>query len=191
MTDFLGFGEGDYARVRVDAITPPGVRPLDTVREELVRFWKGRELGERMRKIAEAAQKDVAAGKTFAQAAANQRIRVVSASETVTRRQATQGPAGEFGAALFGAKEGDVVSAPLQGGPILLVGQLHKIERDDPKANPGALVQMRQLMDQLLQQDMAQAFQTGAIERAKVKRNQAVIDRVLGVAPVEGAAAPK
>jgi hypothetical protein len=102
-----------------------------------------------------------------------------------------QGPAAAFGQALFAAKEGDVIIESLQGAPVLLVGQLHKIERDDPKTNPAAVAQMRQLMDQLLQQDTVQAFQTGAVEAAKVRRNQPVIDRVLGVTPADAEAPAK
>jgi peptidyl-prolyl cis-trans isomerase D len=189
-TEFVNAKEGDSRIARVDAVTPPGVRPLAEVREPLIQAWQARKVADAMKAKADTIVAEVRAGKTFAAAAKAAGLRTIMPSQPLDRRTATQGGLPQLGAAIFAAKDGDVVYAPAPGGaPVLLVAHVEKVERPDPKADPAALAQARQAAESMLANDMLAALQTSAIARAKVRTNDALLDQIMGVTAEDDAAA--
>jgi peptidyl-prolyl cis-trans isomerase D len=190
-TDFTPLGDAGYARARVDLITPEGVVAFDKVKDQLAGAWRNREVAKRMEAVVERVKKAVAGGKSFVAAAQAEKLRVSVKSQTISRQEAGQGPAARLGSAIFATPKGELVSAPLQGAPVLLVALVEDILRDDPKARPDLVEAARTQADQLLSNDILETFQRAAVTSARVKQDDKLIAAVLGLQTEEDKADAK
>ncbi|MBU6373507.1 MAG: SurA N-terminal domain-containing protein [Alphaproteobacteria bacterium] len=190
-SDFTPLGDAGYARVRVDGITPEGVVPFEKVKDRLAGAWRSREISKRMEAVVTRIKEAVAGGKTFTAAVQAEKLRVGAKSQTITRQQAGQGPAAQLGGAIFAAAKGEVVAAPIQGAPVLLVAQVEDILRDDPKTRPDLVEAARAQANELLTNDVLDTFQRAAVASARVKQNDKLIASVLGLQTEDDAAAAK
>lgn len=191
VSDFTPLGEAGYARVRVDAVTPEGLVPFAKVKDQLASVWRSREISKRMEAVVTRIKAAVAGGKTFTAAVQAEKLRVGAKSETITRQQAGQGPAAQLGGAIFAAAKGDIVSAPIQGAPVLLIAQVEDILRDDPKTRPDLVDAARTQATELLTNDVLDTLQRAAVSSAAVKQNDKLIGAVLGLQTEDEAAAAK
>lgn len=191
VSDFTPLGEAGYARVRVDVVTPEGVVPFEKVKDRLAGVWRSREISKRMEAVVTRIKAAVAGGKTFSAAVQAEKLRVGAKSQTITRQQAGQGPAAQLGGAIFAAAKGDIVSAPIQGAPVLLIAQVEDIVRDDPKTRPDLVEAARTQATELLTNDVLDTLQRAAVTSAAVKQNDKLVSTVLGLQTEDDVAAAK
>ena len=188
-TDWTSTDQGGSYLIRIDTVRPAGPPPLAQVRDRVAYAWRMQKIGEGMRKIADDIRTAVAGGAKFADAARAQRIPVVTTSQTLDRRMAGQGgPSPQLMAAVFGGREGDVVTgAGGPGGAVLFVAQIESVERADPASDPQMLEQARQSLVAMLADDTIATVQSVAKRDARVRLNQPLIDRLVGKTVEESA----
>lgn len=174
-TDFIPVGDGDVL-IAVDRIIPESVRPLDEVREDLTRAWISRERGRRLTELGRTFASAVAGGESFAEAARANRFRVVGADLSVTRDEATQRiPANGITEQIFGAREGEVVSAARNDGGAIIVALVETINRPDPAAAPAEVEARRAQFQGSLAGSLAQAVQSEIMANTRIRRNERVL----------------
>jgi peptidyl-prolyl cis-trans isomerase D len=189
-TDFVPTQDGGYALVRVDKIYPPGVRTFDEVKPILEQGWKSQKIGDQMRALSDAVKKAVEGGKSFAAAAAANKLHVVAASQKLDRRAIQMSDIPALVQQAFAAKEGDIVTAPDRSGSVLLVAQVEKIERPDPAAEPQMMAQATAQLSDGMTSDFLFSLETYAKAKAKVKVNETLLKQSQGVEDEKSAAAP-
>lgn len=184
-TDFSQTTDGGYALVRVDKIEPPGTRPFDQVKPVLTQAWVSQKIGEGMRKIADAVKASVTSGKSFADAAKANNIKLVAASQMVDRRAAQQSDAPSMIEAVYAAKEGQVVAAPDQSGSVLLLAHVEKILRIDPATQPQLMAQATATVTDGMTNDLLMSLETKAKSASKVKTNDKLLKQAQGIDDTE------
>jgi peptidyl-prolyl cis-trans isomerase D len=176
-SDFMPFGDADVI-VSVDRVTPASVRPLAEVREELTQVWLARERTRRMRDLGEEMMEAVRGGQSFAAAARAHNFRVVVPSQPINRQAAAQIPSRGMAGQIFGAREGEVVSDIRADGAAVLVAQVERISRVNLAQQQAAIEAGRMQMQQTLLQSMATTIQDEVVSRARVRRNEALIEQL-------------
>ncbi len=183
-TDWTSTDAGGSYLVRIDSLRQAGPPPLAQVRDRVVYAWRMQKIGAGMRKIVDDIRAAVAGGQKFADAARAQRVPILATSQTLDRRMAAEGgPSPQLMGAVFGSREGAVVSAAGgPGGAVLYVAHVESIERPDPARDLQALDAARQSMSSLLVDDLIATVQNMAKQEARVSLNQPLIDRLVGKA---------
>jgi peptidyl-prolyl cis-trans isomerase D len=188
-TDWTSTEHGGSYLIRIDSIRPSGPPPLDQVRDRVATAWRMQKIADGMRKLADDIRTAVSGGATFADAARANRAQMVATSQTLDRRMAGEGgPSPQLMGAVFGARQGDVVTGA--GGPngaVLFVARVEAVERADPAADPAALEQARQSLVSMIADDTLATVQAAAKRDARVRLNQPLIDSLVGKSTDEGA----
>jgi peptidyl-prolyl cis-trans isomerase D len=186
--DFQSDGEG-YVLINVDQVRPSAPPPLEEVRPFVTQAWQAGKVGEAMKALSDQITKSVAEGASFADAVRGARLQMIASSQTLDRRTAAALPFPALGEAIFYGREGEVVSAP--GSPqlnALLVARVEKIERPETGGDAQKLEATRQQIEQRVTNDTLGALVLGARDGARLRQNQALVDRIVGKEPAEGAA---
>jgi peptidyl-prolyl cis-trans isomerase D len=179
-TEFLPAQSGGYAQIRVEDVTPPSVRPLNEVREDLVAAWRARAAAQALEAIAERVKGGVDAGKDFRTAVREERLQLIAAGEVIDRSAAFRGPLAQLGQELFSAQPQGVVWAAAPGGGGLLIAQLEKIERADPAADPTRLDASRASASDLLANDLVLTVQQAVINASGARTDTNRLDQLFG-----------
>ncbi len=180
-SDWISQEDGGSYMVRIDTLKPTGAPPLAQIRDRVAQAWRFQKIGEGMAKIVQTVEAEVRGGANFADVARAQRLLFVQAPQTLDRRAAQQGPSPALGAAIFSAREGDVVSGiGGQRNDLMFVAHLEKITRADPTADPQGVEQRRQSIAGPLGNDTLATVQSAARQEAHVRLNQPLIDRLVG-----------
>lgn len=168
--------EGAYYVVQVDEVTPPALRPLDEVRDEVVAAWQAERRAAAAAERAEALSGEIRAGGDMQQLAA------ANGAEFRTTEPFTRsgGEAGGLPAPvveqLFGAQPGEVATAPAGNGQV--IARLARIEVPDPAANEAQVARLRQTLDQSIASDILAQFGTALRGSYGVEVNQSTIDQM-------------
>lgn len=181
---------GGYYILKVESVTPPTPKPLETVRAEVVKLWQ--------------AQERVRAAKAEAEKIAKELTPSVTMSSLVDKDKrlsyARLGPLTRFGESLardyvvdskrvgpemldqlFKAKVGDVIVAPVAGGYI--VARLREIVPPKPEGDLArTFADVSQSTRNALAQDLMQQFSAALAERYPVTLNAKAIAEIGGVA---------
>ncbi|MGE3581530.1 MAG: SurA N-terminal domain-containing protein [Hyphomonadaceae bacterium] len=188
-TDFVPAADGADVLINVDRVTPATTRPFAEVRESLVGIWTQRQRLERVQAMGRRVAEAVVAGRTFQQAAAAEGGAIVVRSQPIDRQTAAQQiPARQLGSAIFGAHEGEVVFDVRLDGQSLMIAHVEAIQRADPAApeNAEAVERWRNEMRQSIQLSLSQAVEAAVRERARVRRNDALLRQTYGGADGAG-----
>jgi peptidyl-prolyl cis-trans isomerase D len=177
-TELSPAGADRYVALVVDAITPSAPPPLASIRAEVVQEWQRRDLAKRLeargKELLEAAKKD---GLEVAARAANLPVR--TQPEPLQRGQGGQALTN----AVFGAKAGEIVLAPVANGVEYAVIRVDRISRDDEAAAGDRLAQAGQQVQQSLQSDLVSLIQKLAAAFVDVKSYPERIAAAFGDAP--------
>ncbi len=170
---------GTYFLVRVDAITPPAVRPLSDIRERLVTDWQADQQEKAAKAKAEELAERVRAGASL-EALAKEADFPSRTSEALTRAE-VGGKAGlgpELVEALFNLKRGGVASGADRAGKAEMVVRLKDIEEVDTAAEPGALEQLSEAIESSVIEDILAQFNKALAASFEVEINQRVADSI-------------
>ncbi len=175
--DLLETRTGGYLIVRVDGVTPPAPRPLESVRDRVVAAWKVTQRDEAAKKKAGEILDKVKGGAALAQVAKDAGLRLRS-SQPFTRINRAAGsvvpPA--LAAELFGLRPGETAMAPSAEG--YAVAQLKDIRSASPAADKTALDGLKQRLGAAVADDVLAQFASALRSRYTVRIDRGAIDRL-------------
>ncbi|GEO41060.1 peptidyl-prolyl cis-trans isomerase D [Skermanella aerolata] len=167
--------DGDYFIARVDAITPATLRPLDTIKAEVIAAWQADQRAQLASGKAGEIEERLKAGSTPQDIAASVPGTVAGVTPALTRAGRENGglPPGLV-QRLFEMKQGEVATAPTQDGQIVV--RLREIQGADPAAADAQVAQVRQGVQQAMAGDLLAQFTDALRQRYPVSIHQSTID---------------
>lgn len=189
-SDFIPVGDADVV-VAVTSVTPERVRPIEEVREDLVRAWTARERASRLREMGESLVASVTGGQDFNAAARAARFNIVVDSRAVDRRGASQIPARGLASQIFAASEGAAVTDVRADGGAVLVAVVEEINRPVLAEHPQEIEALRMQMSESAVTGFGDALQDEIIARANVRRNERLLESAFRPSNAEGEDAPQ
>ena len=167
-------GTDGYFIVRVDAITPPTLRPLDAVRAGVITAWKAERRAQAAASAAKALLERIKGGAGLAEGA---RGLPVTTPEPFTRLtvNAEHGLPGELVRGLFGIKLGDAVMARGVGG--VYVARLKEILPANPLSDSDGLKAIEDQLTRSVRADLLAQLAGALRERFPVTVNPRVIEQ--------------
>lgn len=167
--------DGDYFIARVDDITPATLRPLDSIRAEVVAAWQADQRAQRATKTAGEIEERLKAGSTPQDIAASVPGAVAGVTPALTRAgRETGGLPPGLVQRLFEMKQGEVATAPTQDGQIVV--RLKEIQSVDPSTADAQVAQVRQGVQQAIAGDLLAQFTEALRQRYPVSIHQNTID---------------
>jgi peptidyl-prolyl cis-trans isomerase D len=167
--------DGDYFVARVDAVTPATLRPLDTIRAEVIAAWQAEQRSQLAAKKAAEIEERLKARGTPQDVAATVPGAVAGVTPALTRAgRETGGLPPGLVQRLFEMKQGDVATAPTQDGQVVV--RLREIQNADPAGAGAQVAQVRQSVQQSMAGDLLAQFTEALRQRYPVSIHQSTID---------------
>jgi peptidyl-prolyl cis-trans isomerase D len=171
---------GGYYAVRLDAITPPALRPLAEVRTDVVAGLTAEQQAAQVAKRAQELTAKAKAGTPMSQIATEAGQKLETAAP-LTRESADTGEKASpaLVEALFKMdKVGDIAS--VDTGTAQVIARLKEIHAADPAAAGDKLDPIRKELDSAMQADTLEQYRTGLRNQTKVKINPNAVATVAG-----------
>ena len=179
-TQLLEGKKDTWFMIHVGGITPSALKPLDAVREEVVKLWTIKKQSDAAKARADEILKSVQGGKTLEQAAATYKLPVSTVQPAVRdagfRPGATTSP--EITARLFSLKPND--TAVVAGRDGYNVVRLTQIVAADPKSDAAGLEQVRTQLRQQIGGDVVATYVDALRARYGVTIDQQVVNQITG-----------
>jgi peptidyl-prolyl cis-trans isomerase D len=178
---FLFEGEGDeqiYYAVRVNAVTPATLRPLETVRAEVEAAWQEDARANALLELATQTAADVRANGL--DATAENLERIVMVSTPLERDSLDNVFGGGLLEQIFSVPQGSVVSAPDATGQNYVVARIEDVSHPVPDLASDTYNQIGEAMAQQMAEDVVASFSNAAREEVGVTTYPDNIDIVLG-----------
>lgn len=176
--------QGGYFILRVDRVTPPKLRPLESVRDEVALAWERESRREAAREAAEAAAEQVKGGADLAALGGAKAYRVRTTAALVR---------GGFGvdpavsplllARLFDLGVGEVTTAASADGQGHVVARLEKVESADLAADSGAVDRLSETLRKAVSDDLVAQYGVALEADYGVSIDRRSIDALLDLRP--------
>jgi peptidyl-prolyl cis-trans isomerase D len=148
---------GSYYVVHVDSVTPPALKPLDAVKEQVKAAWTDEQRAAKVADQAKALADQVTADQPLAKLAAAQKLQLQTTKPFIrTAPGNSAGVPASVVAKLFDLKPGGVASAAAPDGQY--VAQLKEIKPIDPVADKDKVDALGQQLTQQIGDDMLSQF---------------------------------
>lgn len=170
-------GGSAYYALSVEDVTPPSVKPLDTVKEQVEADWMRDAQRHAQEQAAAKVLAAVKGGRSLADAAAVAAV-TVRRTPLVTRGATAEGMPQQLVQPLFALKQGEPTMVETGDGFIVAVPA--EIVEADPKADPAGYSEVRQAVARSVGTDLATVFADALRARAQPRINQPVLDNVTG-----------
>jgi len=165
--------------IKVVGVRPPAPRPLDQVRDQVVKEWseaeRARQLAAHVKSLAEEARRNgnlnAVAAATGHQPVTSQPMRRDAGNEIFSQPVLAQ---------LFAAPPGSVVYGPLGKGAGYVIARAAGVNNLDPQKDPGAYENNRRQLGQQLAGDLIQSMALSARNNAGTTINEQAYNRVVG-----------
>jgi peptidyl-prolyl cis-trans isomerase D len=170
---------GSYFMVRVDGITAPAVRPLETVREAVVTDWTAQQRNDAAGKKAAAMVKVLKDGGDF-KAEADKLGLTIKETKPVGRFRAETEPDMSFDllTAMFKARVGGMVTAPNQAGTVHVVARVKTVIAAVPGKNAKLVEAMQAQLRGGISGDIMEQYRAVLQKDYKVTVNRAMMDQL-------------
>ena len=183
-SDLFQSDDGQYFAVRVSAVTPPAVRPLDSVREEV----KAGFIAEAQKGLVQAKVQALAAQAMTSGSLADAGKALGHAP--VTSMPMKRGEAGDvfstqLSGQLFGAPPGTVITGPAGKGNGFVLARVVKVIHPEPDVSSADYVNFRKTAAQQLSDTALDTLASAARKQAGVTVHEETIQRVLGETPAQ------
>ena len=165
--------------IKVVGVRPPAPKPLEQVREQVVKEWseaeRAKQLAARAKSLTEEARKSGSlAG--VAQAVGRQ----PTTSAALRRDAANEVFSLPVLAELFGKPPGSVVYGPLGKGAGYVIARSAAVKNPDPTADPGAYENNKRQIAQQMAGDLVQSMANSARVTEGASVNEQAYNRVIG-----------
>ncbi len=169
-------GDDGYFIVHMDKVAPSVIPPLSAVHDKVVAAWRAEQTKQAVAKLADAIAKEVKAGKSLKNAAAEHKL-TVTTTPALGRNGDDPSVPPALLAALFDAKQGGVVTVP--SGDDNMVAQVTAVDPADPAKNPAAVKNLSGQIANEMRGDVMTAVDHALRTYFPVTINQTNIDRLL------------
>lgn len=177
VSHLVELGTHGYLIVRVDGITPSAVRPLETVREKVVRAWKAEQRQKLTAEKAEAALKRITGGTPLATVAKELGVKIETTSPFNREGEGAESTMPrELAADMFAGKIGDAALAPFGAGRMIAV--LKEIRPVNPKVDKAAMDALRQHLAQGIANDLEVQYNNALRQLHTVKIDEQAVEAV-------------
>jgi peptidyl-prolyl cis-trans isomerase D len=171
---------GFYA-IRVDTITPSALRPLDGVKEQVVKDWTDAERGKLAKAEAEKLLAEAKAGKSLEEIAKPGGY-AVRKSKPISRGEGSGASPGAMEERVFAVKPGEAAVAQSREGYAVIKVDAAKDERTDDEKKK-AREEFDKALRQAYEQDFLASYTSYLRAQYPTKIEQATIDQLLGGRP--------
>jgi peptidyl-prolyl cis-trans isomerase D len=165
--------DGGYFMLRVDKVTPAALRPLDSIRSEVVEAWKAEQRHKAAEAQAQAIADRIKGGEALAELAAELGLEVTT-TDPFTRYRSDLPP--DLVAKLFAASVTGVATA--ESGEGYLVAQLDDIRSAEPGADQAGLEALGRELREAFAADLLAQYQAALYGRYAVDINNRAIDEL-------------
>lgn len=170
-------GGSAYYALSVEDVTPPEVKPFDSVKEQVAADWTHDAQRHAQEQAAAKVLAAVKSGQSLADAAAVAGV-TVRRTQLIVRGGSSEGVPPQLAQALFGLKQGEPTM--VETGDGFVVAAPAEIIEADPKADPAGYSQVRDVVARSIGNDLATVFAGALRVRAQPRINQQVFDNVTG-----------
>jgi peptidyl-prolyl cis-trans isomerase D len=170
-------GGSAYYALSVEDITPPAVKPFDTVQQQVAADWTKDTRRHAQEQAAAKLLAAVKGGQSLADAATVAGV-TVRRTPLVTRGATAEGMPQQLEGPLFALKQGEPTMVETPEGFIVAVPA--EIVEAEPKTDPAGYAQVRQALGRSIGNDLAAAFADALRARAEPRINQSVLDNISG-----------
>jgi peptidyl-prolyl cis-trans isomerase D len=181
-TDLFELADGSYAALRLEAVQPPAIIPLDEIRDQVAADWHAEKLVEALHTQAEEIKKNIDQGETLA-ALAEEIDTSVHNEGPLTRNDSVDGTPSRLVADIFAAEDGDALI--VDGADRVVLAQVTGIDPYDPSDLDLAAVHdsIAAQLDSQVHDDLREILTTALREEAGVRLNQSLIDQTIARFP--------
>ena len=183
-SDLFSTSDGETYAVRVTGITPPSVKPLDSVREEVRTAYLAdarlKLLQSKVQMLAEQAMKEeslAGVGKILKHAPVT--------SMPLRRDQTDDVFSASLLQQLFGSTQGTVITGPAGRGNGYVIARVVKVTRSEPDVSTAEYLQYRKSAGDQLGDTAIDTLAAAARQEAGVTVHEQTIQRVLGETPTQ------
>lgn len=173
----LDTGKEGYYWVEINAVTPATRKPLDEVRDEIVKVWNDQQRAAALEDIAQKLADRGNGGESFDKIASELSRSVLTMpgiqryaqSDTFSRTAVTR---------MFAAPEGSFTWGPVGVGDSLILMQVRSVRIPDAEKGSDAYEKARADVADSIGADMIQSFVVGYQQKAGVKVNQRLVQQL-------------
>ncbi len=169
-------GGSAYYALIVENISPPGQKPFDDVKDQVIEDWKQDQRRRAAEIAATAMMVAVKGGQSFSDAATAAGV-TPKLSPLVTRNQPNPEMPAELQRILFGLKKGEATMAELPDG--FVTAQVAEVAPPDAAKDKAGYDQAREAIAKSVQSDVAAVFVDALRQRADPRINQSGFDSVV------------
>jgi peptidyl-prolyl cis-trans isomerase D len=178
-SDLIDDNHGGFFILRVDKVTPSGLRPLADVRAKVLDDWRAEARAKQAGTIAADLLARAKGGAGLDELARSAGYRVATTTPFLrTGQESNQVLPPALVAALFAGRIGDVAMAPSADGAV--IGKLLSIQPADPKTDPSLVGQLHDELLGALETDLRNDFADALSREYGVEINNTLIDSLLG-----------
>lgn len=172
---------GGYVVGRVDGVTPAALKPLDQVKDQVVKAWEAAERKIRQQRLADELVAAVNGGKSIDEVAKSVKATpgLVGPGQRSGDTIFSALPA-ELVTRLFTAEQGKAVAAPALNGDDLIIGAVRGIEISEPADNAAGVKTLSDTLRQDFAGDLAAVFEADLRTRFGVTVNDTLINSLIG-----------
>lgn len=179
--EMMDTATGGYVITRVDAVTPAALKPLETVKAEVIAGWQADERKKRQQALAEKLAADIDGGKPIETLAAS----VGTTTGTVGPGLRSNDPIfnalpPELVKSLFAKDQGKAATAAAINGEDIVVGAVRAIEVADPAADADGVKAVADKLKPDFAGDLAAVFESDLRRRYGVSVHEPVFNSLLG-----------
>ena len=169
-------GGSAYYALSVDSVIPPGQKPFDAVKAEVLDDWRQEQRRRTQNQAATAMMVAVQGGQSFSDAATVAGV-PPKLSPLVTRSESNPEVPPELQRVMFGLKKGETTMVETAQG--FVVAQLTEIVKPDAAADKTGYDQTRAALTKSISNDMATVFVDAVRQRTNPQVNQQAFNSVV------------
>ena len=177
ISDLIETRSGGYLIVRVDSITPPAIRPLDSIRQKVITAWNKSQQNEVVKKKAGELRDKVKNGNSLTRVAKDASLEVQRSKKfsRVNRAAGSRIPPA-LGSKIFKLRIGGVAIAPSPEG--YAIAQLNDVQPASPTSDSEGLQKLKKRMQGAVAEDIMAQYISALRARYNVHINQDAINRL-------------
>jgi len=178
-SDLFQTDDGQYYAVKVTGITPPAVRPLDSVREEVKEGWTNEQRAKLLQTKSQQLVAD--ARKSGSLADASKSIGHAAVTSMLLKRGETGDVFSmELINQIFAEPPGAIVSGPAGKGDAVVIAKIVSVTEPQADVTSAEYTNFRKAAAQQLGEGLVDSVASAARQRAGVNIHQATLQRTLG-----------